>query len=287
MTKAKTSGILLALLAVGFFSSSAVLARLAAPISPFEITFWRMVVAAGTVGVGLLATRGAGALPRERRYMLFGLVAALHFLLFVASLSLTSIAHALSITYMAPLFTAAAAWLWLGEKLTARQMAGGLVAIAGIAVLVGFQPQLSGRMLAGDALALLSAACYAGYSLAGRSERSRYGLLPYALAVYGMAAIWLVPAFLGSFLSRPEGAAAYTLPRALALLGAGVLPLGIGHTLYNASLRRIPAAYANLIASQEVTGGVALGAILLGEVPSPNSLLGAAMAIGGIILVLV
>jgi len=66
-----------------------------------------------------------------------------------------------------------------------------------------------------------------------------------------------------------------------------VLPLGIGHTLYNASLRRIPAAYANLIASQEVTGGVALGAILLGEVPSPNSLLGAAMAIGGIILVLV
>ncbi|MFI5268121.1 MAG: EamA family transporter, partial [Chloroflexota bacterium] len=62
---------------------------------------------------------------------------------------------------------------------------------------------------------------------------------------------------------------------------------GLGHTLYNASLRRIPATYANLIASQEVTGGVALGALLLGETPSVNSMVGALLAIAGIVLVLV
>lgn len=282
------SGVLLALLAVGFFSTSAVLVRLAAPISPYEITFWRMLFASATVGVGLLLTgTGFRTLPRERRYIVFGLVAACHFLLFVASLSFTSIAHALSITYLAPLFTAIASWRLLGERLTARQVAGGLLAIAGIAVLVGFEPRISGRMLLGDGLALLSAACYAIYSIAGRTQRTRYALLPYAFAVYGLAAAWLVPALAFGFVSRPDGAAVYTLPRMLALVGAGILPLGLGHTLYNASLRRIPATYANLIASQEVTGGVVLGVLLLGEVPSSSAILGAAMAIAGIILVLV
>jgi len=265
-----------------------VFVRLAAPISPYEITFWRMVFAASTVGVGMLLTRrSAGPLPWERRYIGFGLVAALHFLLFVTALSFTSIAHALSITYLAPVFTAVASWRLLGEKLSGRQVIGGLVAIAGIAVLVGFEPRLTSRMLLGDALALLSAACYAVYSIVGRSERSRYGLLPYALAVYGLAALWLLPAFAAGFAGRPAAAEAYTLPRLLALVGAGVLPLGLGHTLYNASLRRIPATYANLIASQEVTGGVALGALLLGEVPSINSMVGALLAIAGIVLVLV
>src|SRR5207302_1413310 len=155
-----------------------------------------------------------------------------------------------------------------GERLSRRQIFGGVIAIVGIGVLVGFQPIITGQMLVGDALALLSAACYAGYSLGGRAERTRYGLLPYAVTVYALAAVWLAPAGVAGFLSRPEGATAYTLPRVLALVGAGVLPLGLGHTLYNASLRRLPAAYANLIASQEVTGGVLLGVLLLGEMPT-------------------
>ncbi len=263
---------------MAFFSTSAVLVRLAAPISPYQITFWRMLFAASTVGLGLLFTRDR-RLPRERRYLLFGLVAALHFLLFVTAVSFTSIAHALSITYLAPLFTAIASWRLLGEKLNGRQIGGGALAIAGIAVLVGFEPQLTPRMLLGDGLALLSAVCYAIYSIAGRSQREHYGLLPYAFTVYGLAAIWLLPAL-------ATGLSGYSLGRALALAGAGIVPLGLGHTLYNASLRRLPATYANLIASQEVTGGVALGVLLLGEVPSANALVGAAMAIAGIILVL-
>ncbi|HEX6511962.1 MAG TPA: DMT family transporter [Chloroflexota bacterium] len=279
------SGIALALLAVAFFSTSAVFVRLAAPISPYEITFWRMLFASGTVGLAAAAS-GAGPLPRERRYVLFGLVAAMHFLLFVTALSLTTIAHALSITYLAPVFTAVASWRLFGERLTPRQMVGAVLAMAGIGVLVGFEPRLSGWMLLGDGLALLSALCYAVYSVIGRWERSRYGLLPYALAVYGLATVWLAPALIAGLATRPAAAGSYTLPRVLALAGAGVLPLGFGHTLYNASLRRIPATYANLLASQEVTGGVILGALLLAEVPSPSAMVGAALAIGGIVLVL-
>ena len=280
-----TTGIGLAVLAVLLFSTSSVFIRLAAPISPYEITFWRMVVAAGTAGLGLALFGHKAKLPRERRYILYGLVAALHFLLFVTAVTYTSIAHALAITYLAPVFIAVASWRFLGERLTSRQVAGGVIALAGIAILVGFEPRLSRRMLLGDALALLSAACYAAYSLAGRLERVRQGLLPYATTVYGLAAVWLIPAFVAGFV-QGAGAGAYNSKTVLALLGAGILPLGLGHTLYNASLRRIPATYANLIASQEVTGGVLLGVALLSEVPSANSIAGAAVAIAGIVLVL-
>ncbi|HLY65037.1 MAG TPA: DMT family transporter, partial [Chloroflexota bacterium] len=289
----RAAGIGLAALAVCFFSSSATFVRLAAPISPYEITFWRMLFATATVLAGLAASGSwkADPFPWERRYVLFGLVAALHFLLFVTSLSFTTIAHSLAITYLAPVFTALAAWRSLGERLRLRQALGTGVAIAGIAILVGFEPRLTNRMLLGDGLALLSAVCYAAYSIAGRSERQRYGLLAYATAVYGMAAVWLIPALAAGLLGvgRPAGLAglqAYSWPRMLALFGSGVLPLGVGHTLYNASLRRIPAAYANLIASQEVTGGVVLGALVLGEIPSLTAVSGAAIALAGIVLVL-
>jgi drug/metabolite transporter (DMT)-like permease len=283
----------LAALAVCFFSTSAVFVRLAAPISPLEITFWRMLFAAATVATGLLASRGwRDAFPFERRYIAFGWVAALHFLLFVTALSFTTIAHALSITYLAPIFTAVASWRLLGEKPSVRQMAGVMVAAIGVAVLVGFEPRLNSAILLGDGLALGSALCYAVYSIAGRSQRARYSLLAYTTAVYGVAAVWLIPAFAAGLLGagRPlgagGGASLYTWPRLLALAGAGILPLGLGHTLYNASLRRIPATYANVIASQEVTGGVALGVLILGEIPPATSIAGAALAIAGVVLVL-
>ena len=72
----------------------------------------------------------------------------------------------------------------------------------------------------------------------------------------------------------------------LSILFLGVFPLGIGHTLYNAALRRVHAAYANLIATQEVTGGIILGIIFLAEMPPANAIVGCLMTLAGIMLVL-
>jgi drug/metabolite transporter (DMT)-like permease len=63
--------------------------------------------------------------------------------------------------------------------------------------------------------------------------------------------------------------------------------LAIGHTLYNASLRRVHPTYVNLIATQEVTGGIVLGALLLGEWPPLSAILGAVLTLVGVGLTLV
>ena len=66
----------------------------------------------------------------------------------------------------------------------------------------------------------------------------------------------------------------------------GIGPLGIGHTLYNAALRRVPATAVNLIATGEVFGGVLLSALFLAEYPTPVALAGGAIVLLGIGLVI-
>ncbi len=288
-------GYVQALAAVTLFSTSPVLIRWAGEVSAVEITFWRLALAALTVGiVGAITAQPVRwrSLP-HRRFAGYGVVIALHFFLYIASLSFTSVAHSLALVYTAPLFIAVFSQLFLAEKLSGRRWLGVLLGVVGVGVLAGLEPltgatpgpagdspALRSTVLLGDALAVGSAVAFAVYSVIGRAQRRTHRLFDYAAGVYGWGALWLLPLALWH-----APASRYDLPGALTIVGLGVGPLGIGHTLYNAALRRVPATFVNLIATLEVVGGVALSAALLGELPSVASLTGAAIVLVGILLV--
>ena len=282
--RATRGGVLLALLAVLAFSTSPVFILAAAPLSPFVITFGRLAVAAGCIAVlGRLSRQPL--LPARRDLPLFvgfGFVTALHFLSYIASLNFTTVAQSLAIVYTAPIFVTLFSAIFLKEPVSLRRWLGVIVTVTGIGLLVGFEPRMDGRMALGDLLALASAVTFGLYSVAGRSQRARYGLFTYAGTVYAAAGLWALPAAGLTFTSDGVGVKAL-----LALLAAGLIPLGAGHTLYNAALRRTHATVVNLIASQEVTGGVLLAALLLNQMPQPNELVGAGIALVGIALVLI
>lgn len=282
--RATRGGVLLALLAVLAFSTSPVFILAAAPLSPFVITFGRLAVAAGCIAVlGRLSRQPL--LPARRDLPLFvgfGFVTALHFLSYIASLNFTTVAQSLAIVYTAPIFVTLFSAIFLKEPVSLRRWLGVIVTVTGIGLLVGFEPRMDGRMALGDLLALASAVTFGLYSVAGRSQRARYGLFTYAGTVYAAAGLWALPAAGLTFTSDGVGIKAL-----LALLAAGLIPLGAGHTLYNAALRRTHATVVNLIASQEVTGGVLLAALLLNQMPQPNELVGAGIALVGIALVLI
>ncbi len=280
---ARSSGVLLVGLAVVMFSTSPVLVLWAAPLSPFEITLGRLAVAAAVAAL-LARLNHQPSWPTRAdlpRFVGFGFITALHFLSYIASLNYTTIAHSLAIVYTAPLFVTLFSGWFLHEPIAPRKWLGVAVTVAGIAILAGFEPRLDGPMILGDLLALVSAITFGLYSVAGRSQRERYGLFTYAGTVYGLAALWALPAAV--FFFTPAG---YNVRSLLALLGAGLIPLGAGHTLYNAALRRTHATTVNLIATQEVTGGVLLGVLLLSQIPQANEIAGAAVALVGIALVL-
>jgi len=276
-------GALLAGLAVLFFATSPVLVRLADPLSPYEKTAGRLAVAALALLLVMRLRREPLRLTR-RDLPLFvgiGLIAALHFVAYVASLNFTTIAHSLAIVYTAPIFVALFSAWFLHEPIRPRQWLGVLIAVLGVAILAGFDPTWNARMALGDLLALASAIMFGLYSVAGRRQRANYSLFPYAIAVYGLAALWVLPAAVANF--TPAG---YTLGPLLAVLALGLIPLGVGHTLYNAAVRHTHATTANLIATQEVTLGILLGALILGELPKLNELAGALVTLLGIALVL-
>lgn len=276
-------GLLYVALAVLFFSTSPVFVRWAGTLSSYEIAFWRLLTAALALRLAMRARGERWRLPRAewRKFLVFGLITALHFLFYIASLSFTTIAHSLAIVYTAPIFVTLFSALFLGESIIPRKWGGIALAVAGVGILAGFQPHFDGSMLLGDLLALGSAITFGLYSVAGRSQRHRYSLFTYATLIYGAAALWAaLPAALHF---TPGG---YTPRAVLSVLGLGLLPLGMGHTLYNAALRRTHATYVNVIATQEVTGGILLGILLLGEVPGANEIVGAAVTLLGILLVI-
>ncbi len=102
----------------------------------------------------------------------------------------------------------------------------------------------------------------------------------------GVGAILYVAGWLLLPVALSFDPARYTPTNSLALLALGLVPLGLGHTLYNAALRRIPAATVNIVATQEVTGGIVLAWLLLAEAPAPLALLGVAVTLAGVLLVL-
>jgi drug/metabolite transporter (DMT)-like permease len=277
------SGVLLATLAVCLFSLSPVLVAWGAPLNAFVMT-------AGRLGVGALAVWGMALIAGQPlfparsdllRFTGFGLAAALHFLSYIASLGFTTIAQSLALVYTAPIFVTIFSAIFLHEPIARRKWLGALITVAGIAVMVGFEAQMSPQMLFGDGLALVSAISFGIYSVAGRSQRGRYPLFTYAGTVYFLAALWVLPTALLTFAPGE-----YATRSVMAVVLSGLLPLATGHTLYNAALRRTHATTVNLIASQEVTGGVLLGWLLLGQAPQPNEIAGIAMALSGIAVVL-
>lgn len=287
-------GLLYVCIAVFFFSTSPIFIIWAKPFTSVEIAFWRLAIATLLVALMGLVTHQRLLLKRRElpRFAFYGLVTALHFIFYIASLSFTTIAHSLSLAYTSPIWVTLFSVFVLREPLPRRKYVGVGIAVIGIAIMVGFEPNYttcslsgSGRcMIVGDVMALLSGLCFAIYSIAGRGERDRHPLFRYTTNVYGLAALWLLPAAL-FFTFRHSSS--FPLTAIGAVVALGVFPLGIGHTLYNAAVRRVHATYANLIATQEVTGGIILGILLVGQVPSVSTLVGVGVTLLGIMGVLV
>jgi len=194
-------GMFYAVTATVFFSTAAVLVRLAEGIAPAEMATLRMLV--GACLLRLLASlrrEKVGLQPRKlTRLLPIAGAAALHFLTFIASLFLTSLAHALTLTYTAPIFVSLLAKILLHESLGTRRALGIGVSIVGTAILTGFEATIHPGMLLGDGLAALSAVAIAFYSVLGRRERANFPLLVYAFWIYLFAGLLLLPlAFLGS-----------------------------------------------------------------------------------------
>ncbi|ACZ41708.1 protein of unknown function DUF6 transmembrane [Thermobaculum terrenum ATCC BAA-798] len=277
------SGIALAFVAVSMFSTSAVLIRVIKDISSIEITFWRMLIAGLLVlGAALISSQlSLKHNPFNYRFLAYGLVAAMHFFFYIASLEYTTVSNSLALVYTAPVFVALFAALALHESINWRQWLGICIVVVGVMIFSGFDLGLDKSRLIGNFLAILSAAAFGVYSVMGRGERNKYPLLVYAGGTYLTASLWLLPLAAHSMINS-----SYSMTNIIALLALAIVPLGMGHTLYNAALRRIHAAHANVLSTLEVPGGTLLAWLFVKEPVTLRDMIGMFIILFGVLTVI-
>jgi len=254
--------------------------------SPEALVFLRMLLAAVLLAALARLLGAPLAAPSDARagFALAGLVAALHFGLFMASLYHTSVARSLALNYLSP------AWTFLalaavGRAGPARAALPRLACLAadllGTVLLVsgGDPAALAGRFNRGDLYALLGGVALSAWHLLGARLSSRAGALAYAFHAYLVAAL----AFLPLFALDPGRFACDFSPRLLGLVvSLALLPTAAGHTLVAAALARAPAPLVSLVTTQEVAGGALLAAFALGESLAAAECAGLALSLAGL-----
>ncbi len=178
-------------------------------LGPMSLALYRWVI--GSAGLaGYLAWRGrlreAVRLARQHPWVFarLGLVGVALFYAFQnLALRYTTAVHVGVLINLNPVFIALLSALVLGERLTGLQWGGVLSAGAGVALVsaVGESLSLRGGSLLGDGLTLLSAACWAIYSVVGRRVLARHDPLVVTGIVAGWGTLWLLPLAVGEGVS--------------------------------------------------------------------------------------
>ncbi len=223
-------------------------------------------------------------LHQERwRLFLLGLCIAATITSQFLGTSLATAHDGASLTTMTPIFIVPLAWWLLGERPSWRVIGGTLVALTGVALIIGSEqegssPADAAHLLVGDGLLLISALCWALFTVLGTPlVRKSSALIVSTYGTLWSLTIFAPLALLTAIAGRP------TLPP-LETLG-GVLYLGIGATalawyLWYRGVEQLPASVtAVFFFAQPLVGGV-LSMLLLHEQ------VGAGFWVGGTVLAL-
>jgi drug/metabolite transporter (DMT)-like permease len=258
--------------------------RLAAPeFGPVALTALR-VAGAALFLLPLLAWRSAGGAMRThwKPIAVVGLVnSALPFMLFtVAALAINAGLSAI-LNSTAPLWAAAIAALWLGERLTPLRLAGLAIGFGGVLFLAWDKASFKAGehgVSAGVAIAacLLATLCY-GFA-ANYTKRALQGVSPLAVAAGSQSAAALALALPAAWTwpaQTPSGAAWWALA-ALALLCTGV-----AYLLYFRLIARLGPSRAISVTFLIPVFGVLWGTLFLGEAVTGTMLAGCAVILMG------
>jgi drug/metabolite transporter (DMT)-like permease len=278
-------------LAVLGISVAAPLVRLS-DAHPIAIAFWRLAFSLAFVLVALLATgtwRELRALGRTELAIgvAAGVMLAVHFWSWNASVDLTTIAASTTLVSLQPAIVAVLSAVLLRERPRAVQVAGILIALAGAFVistpaLFSAAAAASPNAPLGNTLALLGAVTASIYYLSGRRLRTGLGLWPYVAVVYGACFASLAAMAVASGVDlAPQPAREIWI-----FLGLAIGPMLLGHTAMNYALRYRPAYVVNLTVLAEPVGATLIAAALPGirEIPPVSTIAGGAVILAGVVL---
>ena len=266
---------------VTWSSAYAAIAYALASFTPGEVALARLAI--GSLCFGLLMLLKRIPLPARRDWPQLALLGVIglttyHLCLNYAETRIASGTAAILIS-LVPAATAAVSAVWVGERLSARTLAGLGVALVGVVMVV----LASGKQVKFEpmaALVLVSVLASAIYFVGQKPLFARNSMV-------GVTAFTF---FAGTLATLPLG---WQLPQALqtapwphiaALLWLGISPTFIGYLAWNAALRRASASQVSSFIYFSPPIAVLIGWLWLGERPGVLTLVGGVVTVGGVVL---
>jgi drug/metabolite transporter (DMT)-like permease len=279
------------------FGTAAICIRFMQNLDAFSIAFWRLVIAAVALIVILVVLRKSFSFDLVRKNLkelfFISFFLGLHFIFFVSAVKDTTILNATVLVNTSPIFSMFVSSLLFKLKPSRIAIIGLAISFIGVC-LIGYAESVSfntvsGQLgyspsLKGDVEAVLAALVEAFYLNYGRKIRSQMNVLPTMIPTY------LLTAAVVAAISLPATSKALQFPAGmetlLPLVGLGIIPTALAHTLYFSSLSNLKSFETATMALLEPIGATILGISLFQEVPAPSFAVGAAFVLLGILFVI-
>lgn len=259
-----------------------------APTNAYSVTLLRALIALPVlilISIPLVGKKFFVIARRDLRIMIFaGLMMAMYQVSFVLALRLVNVTIATLITLcMVPVFAAFLSAPLLRERVHRNIYFAMGIAIAGVVLLVGFQPvnDFGANAWLGIALALLTALGSALFQICGRMVSKRYHPFQTLTIFFFVAALALLPLALlnGLVVDYPPSGWMFLL-----YLGIGISVIGYAFLILG--LRTTPATIATIIALLEPLTGALLAWLLLSERLGATGIAGAALLLAAMGIVM-
>ena len=270
-TSHKMKGVLLCLCGIVLLSPDSLLLRLIGA-DLWTLAFWRGGLSAVGLAVAVLLMEGRQ--PGQQQLLRLtrqGVVVAVSFaianLAFIFSIQNTAVANTLVIMSLSPLFAALLSYFFFREPISTGTWLAAVAIFLGLTLV--FYGSLATGGVVGDLAALVTSLCVA-ISLVLMREHRDISMVPALAWSSGLACLAALPFALPASLSG-------TALILMLVLGLIVLPASL--TMIGLAPRYLPAPEVSLILRLEALLAPLWVWLVLGEVPSRQTLIG-----GGIIL---
>jgi len=211
---------------------------------------------------------------------LFGV--ALNQLFFVTGLARTSVGHSAFIMGMTPILVLLIAGIVKQETVTARKVAGMLVALCGVVILKAFERGGAGPTWLGDTLTFLSALSFALFAVFGKRVTLRHSSVTVNTFAYVGGAVALSPVTVWQSWHFPfsqVSAGAWA-----SLIYMALFPSVIAYLIFYYALTHIPASRVSAFSYLQPLVATALAVVILREPVTLPLVAGGATIFAGVFL---
>jgi len=288
LTEGITAGVL--------FGTAAIFIRFLQNLDAFSIAFWRLIIACLALAMILIVLGKSFHLNLVRKNLkelfILSFFLSLHFIFFISAIKDTTILNATVLVNTTPIFSIFISSFIFKLKPSRLAILGLTISFIGVCVIAytetitanaNTHPESFSPNLKGDLEAVLAALVESFYLNYGRRIRNQMTILSTMFPIYMLTAIIV------GVLSIPATNRILTLPTEIAivlpLVGLGILPTAIAHTLYFSSLSNLKSFETATMALIEPIGATVLGIILFQEIPQYLFIFGAALILLGIIFI--